>query len=134
MMKSSDNISSAASHSSSLFNPSALWSVNASLFPVLSAMRLLALPVGAVNKIFSSPSFSLMYNRTRCTVVLPVPGPPVIILTRFVNAFFTASTCLSDNNSFKSFCACVIRSSSPAGGIYVCTRSVARSFAACVSK
>ena len=57
-----------------------LCKVCASSIPVVSAMRRLALPVGAANAIFLS-GYSIRNASTTASkmVLLPVPGPPVII-------------------------------------------------------
>ena len=70
-------------------------------------MRLLALPVGAHNKIWYSASSSYGLNPFKAQyswtiafiiVVLPVPGPPVTILILFVKALIIASFCSGDNS------------------------------------
>ena len=59
--------------------------------PVLSAILLAARPVGAMS-CTSVLYFSLwIYKITFKTVVLPVPGPPVIMLIGLLNTIRTAS-------------------------------------------
>ncbi len=58
---------------------SMLWIVEAFL-PVISVILLAARPVGAAIKI-ESVSFSEIFKIARVIVLLPVPGPPVMIWT-----------------------------------------------------
>ena len=61
-------------------SPRRLCSVLALFTPVLSAIRRLARPVGAASRIFSDGFSSLNTSMTAFrTVVLPVPGEPVMM-------------------------------------------------------
>src|SRR5512136_1887363 len=57
-------------------------------------MRLAALPVGAANMILALMADKI-FRMALMMVVLPVPGPPVITMTLFSAARWTASICLS---------------------------------------
>ena len=65
------------------------WMVIAGL-PVASSMRFAARPVGAASATLS-PSLANILTRILSIVVLPVPGPPVIIETLLASAAYTAS-------------------------------------------
>ena len=62
--------------------------------PVASVILLAALPVGAARAIFK-PNSSAILSIAFSVVVLPVPGPPVIINNLELNAALIASDCLS---------------------------------------
>ena len=78
-----------------------LWIVLASL-PVDSVILFAALPVGAPRSTLI-PLFSYMWMIAFIIVVLPVPGPPVIISIPLLNAPIIASFCDSANFIFCSF-------------------------------
>ena len=71
--------------------PSAEWIVDASM-PVDSAIRRAARPVGATSAIDAFCALAAA-QMSRIVAVLPVPGPPVTIETRDVNAASTAAAC-----------------------------------------
>ena len=105
MMKSASSMPSISSLPSSLVSPRALCMVMASCHPVLSAILRLALPVGAVSSTLPPPSFLWTWSSTFCTVVFPVPGPPVMMLTVWRNAFLTPSSCFGERLIPSSSCA-----------------------------
>ncbi len=122
MMKPASSMPSISSLSSSLVSPRALCMVMASCHPVLSAILRLALPVGAVSSTLLPPSFSLIYRSTFCTVVFPVPGPPVTMLTRWLKACRTLSSCFGERPMPSSLCASARRNV-----ISACASCLARS-------
>ena len=69
--------------------------------PVASVIRLAARPVGAARaKVMPMPAKAWVMQRMM--VVLPVPGPPVMIMTPASRARVTASRWLSDRVSPSS--------------------------------
>ena len=65
-------------------------------------MRFAARPVGAANKI-DHDFFSKMAIRLLISVVLPVPGPPVMTSTRASTAMRIAAFCSADNSMSPVF-------------------------------
>ena len=80
-----------SSESTLPFNSKSRWIVCAS-HPVVSDILLAARPVGAA-KSTSIPSSSKTCRIVLIVVVLPVPGPPVIMVTPFWTAWYTALFC-----------------------------------------
>ena len=64
--------------------------------PVVSPIRLAALPVGAAS-IISTLSFEKIFKMALMIVVFPVPGPPVMTRTLLSAAHLTASIWLVAN-------------------------------------
>ena len=69
-------------------------------FPVASAIRLAARPVGAA-RLMRLVSFSKRLIMALMMVVLPVPGPPVSTMTLFLAAMRTASAWASASLGVK---------------------------------
>ena len=63
---------------------------------LVSAIRFAALPVGAATAT-SKPAPSSIFINVLIIVVLPVPGPPVIIDMLCSNEFFMASLCIAES-------------------------------------
>jgi len=84
---------------------SSLWIVCAS-YPLVSAIRFAARPVGAARRI-SRPSISKYLIMVLIVVVFPVPGPPVITINPFKTALWTACFWISSRimSFFSSICA-----------------------------
>lgn len=64
------------------------------VFFVISQRRLAARPVGAA-KMMSPVSLSVMVKMALVMVLLPVPGPPVMMCSFFVSEVITACFCIS---------------------------------------
>ena len=78
--------------------------------PLVSRMRLAARPVGAATAIlWLLPSKIL--SSAFITVVLPVPGPPVIMDTPFFREFFTAAVCSAESSTQRSVWHFLMRAS-----------------------
>ena len=67
-------------------------------FPDASSMRLAALPVGAASAV-SRPAKSNIFTSVFMIVVLPVPGPPVIIVMLFARQASIALCCSAESST-----------------------------------
>ena len=93
---------SISSLSSVVPHPTSLCMVLASIF-VCSDILFAALPVGARSTISEVIYFFIYFMIMSNVVVLPTPGPPVIIIMSFLTALNTAFLCESSSSLPFSF-------------------------------